>query len=102
MCGSRLLRYRRGGRTAIYLHCRTQQSDLILQFCDLLRLRVELCALRVELIALRVQLCALECLETVEPVGPGAGGVGDDQGPRGHPAATARAELATRAAKSSL
>lgn len=76
MCGSRVLRYRRGGRTAIDLHCRTQQSDLILQFCDLLRLRVELCALR-------VQLCAQECLETVDPVGFGAAGVGHAQGPRG-------------------
>eukprot|EP00964_Phaeocystis_antarctica_P124697 scaffold88341_cov69-Phaeocystis_antarctica.AAC.3 len=108
LCCSRLLRYRRGGRTGIYLRCRTQQSDLILQFCDLLRLRVELCALRVELIALRVELCAQECLETVEPVGIGAAGVGDAQGPRGHArgvvrvlAATARAELVTRAAKSS-
>eukprot|EP00964_Phaeocystis_antarctica_P034228 scaffold19443_cov66-Phaeocystis_antarctica.AAC.2 len=91
LCRSRLLRYRRGGRTGIYLHCRTQQSHLILQFCDLLRLRVELCALRVELCALRVELCALrvelcaqECLETAEPVGIGAGGAGDGQGPRGH------------------
>eukprot|EP00964_Phaeocystis_antarctica_P117328 scaffold81152_cov80-Phaeocystis_antarctica.AAC.3 len=53
LCSS-LLRYRRSGRAGICLHCSTQQSDLILQLCNLVRLRIE--------------LCAQECLETVEPV----------------------------------
>ena len=55
MCGS-LLRYRRSGRAGMCLDCSAQQSDLILQFCNLVRLRVELCAQETD-------------LETVEPVG---------------------------------
>ena len=61
-----MLHYQRRKRAVICLHCSTQQSDLVLQSCDVLRLRVQ------------------KCLETVEPVSFGAGGVGDGYDPRGH------------------